>query len=140
MTVRITLIITSVKIIYNKLQNKIKEVVCMKLQKIVYGEPPKTFLAIPDHYVNVTGLYNAKANEQLLSGTVVNIADDGTVTKAVTNEKGGNGNGIVFNDTVKSDVAEKVNVTVLIHGFVRPSRLDSATKGFLNAPMIANVE
>lgn len=112
----------------------------MKLQKTVYGEPAKTFLAIPDHYVNVTGIFDAKANEQLKAGTVVNITDAGVVTKAVTNSDGGNGNGIVFNDTVKSDVAEKVNVTVLIHGFVRPSRLDSATKAFLKAPMIANVE
>lgn len=115
----------------------------MKLKKTVYGEPAKTFLAIPDHYVNVTGLYNATTvGEILKAGTVVNITPAGVVTKAVAGASGapGNGNGIVFNDTVASDVAEKVNVTVLIHGFIRPSRLDTTTKGFLNAPMIASVE
>ena len=111
----------------------------MQLRKTVYGEPPKTFLAIPDHYVAVTGLYQAKKNEVLKAGTVVNITEDGTVTKASAND----GNGIVFNDTEPSNETsgEKVNVTVLIHGFVRKSRLDSATKEHLiTTGMIALVE
>lgn len=112
----------------------------MKLKKTVYGEPAKTFLAIPDHYVNVTGLYSASPNEILKAGTVVNITDAGVVTKATAGDGTPTGNGIVFNDTEPTDVSEKVNVTVMIHGFVRPSRLDSATKAHLNSPMIAKVE
>lgn len=95
----------------------------MQLKRTVYGEPPKAFLAIPDHYVAVTGIYQASKGEVLKAGTVVAIADDGTVTLPDGTAKFANG--IVFNDTDASNETggEKVNVTVLIHGFVRPSRL-----------------
>lgn len=111
----------------------------MQLKKTVIGEPPKTFLAIPDHYVNVTGLYQASKGEVLKAGTVVKLEDDGTVTKASSND----GNGIVFNDTEPTNESsgEKVNVTVLIHGFVRKTRLDSATSEHLiTTGLIAVVE
>lgn len=110
----------------------------MKIRTTVYGEPPKTFLAIPDHYVAVTGLYQAKKDEVLTAGTVVNITEDGVVTKATTQ----NGNGIVFNDTEPSNETsgEKVNVTVLIHGFVRKSRLTNSENLATNLGLIALVE
>lgn len=110
----------------------------MKIRTTVYGEPPKTFLAIPDHCVNVTGLYQATKDEVLKAGTVVNITDAGVVTKA--SEK--NGNGIVFNDTDPSNETsgEQVTVTVLIHGFVRKSRLTNSENLADNLGLIALVE
>ena len=109
--------------------------------------PEKSILAFPDHYVNVTGKISyanlasmAKADTDfggantLKKGTVVCIADDGAITAA----ESAKGNGVVFN-TVKRDdytcgVDEYINVTVLVHGFVRKDRLDGATN--LNAPLI----
>lgn len=110
----------------------------MQLKKTVFGEPPKSFLAIPDHYVAVTGLYQAKKSEVLTAGTVVNITEAGVVTKATTQ----NGNGIVFNDTEATNETngEKVNVTVLIHGFVRKSRLTNSENLSANLGLISLVE
>lgn len=109
--------------------------------------PEKSILAFPDHYVNVTGKISyanlasmAKADtdfggaKTLKKGTVVCIADDGAITKA----ESAKGNGVVFNtvklDDYTSGVDEYINVTVLVHGFVRKDRLDGATN--LNAPLI----
>ena len=109
--------------------------------------PEKSILAFPDHYVNVTGKISyanlasmAKADTDfgrantLKKGTVVCIADDGAITKA----ESAKGNGVVFNtvklDDYTSGVDEYINVTVLVHGFVRKDRLDGATN--LNAPLI----
>ena len=110
--------------------------------------PEKSILAFPDHYVNVTGKISyanlasmAKADtdfggaKTLKKGTVVCIADDGAITAA---ESSTQGNGVVFNtvklDDYTSGVDEYINVTVLVHGFVRKDRLDGATN--LNAPLI----
>ena len=109
--------------------------------------PEKSILAFPDHYVNVTGKISyanlasmAKADTDfggantLKKGTVVCIADDGAITAA----ESAKGNGVVFNtvklDDYTSGVDEYINVTVLVHGFVRKDRLDGATH--LNAPLI----
>ena len=109
--------------------------------------PEKSILAFPDHYVNVTGKIAyadlasmAKADTDfggantLKKGTVVCIADDGAITAAESSK----GNGVVFNtvklDDYTSGVDEYINVTVLVHGFVRKDRLDGATN--LNAPLI----
>ena len=109
--------------------------------------PEKSILAFPDHYVNVTGKISyanlasmAKADtdfggaKTLKKGTVVCIADDGAITVAESSK----GNGVVFNtvklDDYTSGVDGYINVTVLVHGFVRKDRLDGATN--LNAPLI----
>lgn len=106
--------------------------------------PEKSFLAFPDHYVNVVGkiAYSVLAtftttdpagNKALLAGQVVALAEDGTITKSAD----GTGNAVVFN-TVKLDdyesIDEYVNVTVLVHGFVRKDRLKDAAN--LDAPLI----
>ena len=109
-----------------------------KLHKYEIFKPEQDFLAFPDHYVNIVG-YIEFANLQALSvvdesgkrvikrGTVVNMDEDGKVTKATN----GNGNGIIF-DTIEVDrydeVDVHVNATVMIHGFVRKDRLQNAAE------------
>lgn len=107
--------------------------------------PEKTFLAFPDHYVNVTAKIeyselktftttDPAGNKALLAGQVVALADDGTVTKSTK----ATGNAIVFNTVRLDDYTENtddyVNVTVLVHGFVRKDRLKDEAN--LDAPLI----
>nr|DAT91650.1 MAG TPA: Head decoration protein [Caudoviricetes sp.] len=113
--------------------------------------PEKTFLAFPDHYVNVTAKIaysvlktftttDPAGNKALLAGQVVALADDGTVTKsaAAASSTKATGNAIVFNtvrlDDYTEDTDDYVNVTVLVHGFVRKDRLKDAAN--LDAPLI----
>ena len=110
--------------------------------------PEKTFLAFPDHYVNVTAKIayseltttDPAGNKALLAGQVVALADDGTVTKsaAAASSTKATGNAIVFNTVKLDDYTENtddyVNVTVLVHGFVRKDRLKDADN--LDAPLI----
>ena len=112
----------------------------IKTKKIL--APKKTFLAIPDHYVNLTGLLDfaelAKlkttddaGNSVIEAGIVVNMTADGTVTKptyvASTNESGTKGNAIIFNeinvDDYVSGTDDKITATVMVHGYVRADRL-----------------
>lgn len=112
----------------------------LKTRKIL--APKKTFLAIPDHYVNLTGLLafeelaklkttDDAGNNVIEAGTVVNMIADGTVTKptyvATTNESGTKGNAIIFNeinvDDYVSGTDDKITATVMVHGFVRADRL-----------------
>lgn len=112
----------------------------LKTKKIL--APKKTFLAIPDHYVNLTGLLafaelaklkttDDAGNNVIEAGTVVNMTADGTVTKptyvASTNESGTKGNAIIFNeinvDDYVSGTDDKITATVMVHGFVRADRL-----------------
>ena len=110
--------------------------------------PEKTFLAFPDHYVNVTAKIeysvlktftttDPAGNKALLAGQVVALADDGTVTKsaAAASSTKATGNAIVFNTVRLDDYTDDyVNVTVLVHGFVRKDRLKDAAN--LDAPLI----
>lgn len=112
----------------------------IKTEKIF--APKKTFLAIPDHYVNLTGLLafaelaklkttDGAGNNVIEAGTVVNMTADGTVTKPTyvtsTNESGTKGNAIIFNeidvDDYTSGVDDKITATVMVHGYVRKDRL-----------------
>lgn len=104
--------------------------------------PKKTFLAIPDHYVNLTGLLafaelaklkttDDAGNNVIKAGTVVNMTADGTVTKPTyvksSNESGTKGNAIIFNeinvDDYVSGTDDKITATVMVHGFARADRL-----------------
>ena len=111
--------------------------------------PEKTFLAFPDHYVNVTAKIeysvlktftttDPAGNKALLAGQVVALADDGIVTKSAAAASSATGNAIVFNTVKLNDYTENtddyVNVTVLVHGFVRKDRLKDAAN--LDAPLI----
>ena len=107
--------------------------------------PEKSFLAFPDHYVAVTAKIaysvlnsftttDVAGNKALVAGQVVALAEDGTVTKSAATT----GNAIVFN-TIKvndydSTTDDYINVTVLVHGFVRKDRLKDAAN--LDAPLI----
>ena len=112
----------------------------LKTKKIL--APKKTFLAIPDHYVNLTGLLafaelaklkttDDAGNNVIKAGTVVNMTADGTVTKPTyvksSNESGTKGNAIIFNeinvDDYVSGTDDKITATVMVHGFVRADRL-----------------
>lgn len=107
--------------------------------------PEKSFLAFPDHYVNVVGKMaysvlktytttDPAGNKALLAGQVVALAEDGTITKSASTT----GNAVVFNtvklDDYDEDTDDFVNVTVLVHGFVRKDRLQDAAN--LAAPLI----
>lgn len=110
----------------------------MKLKKTVYGEPPKTFLAIPDHYVNVTGIIKSneitnvevvnvsgtiyeKGTRQIPAGTVVHMDTKGNITAPDNSSK--KPNGVIFNTVDIYGEEEDLTATVLVHGFVRPLRL-----------------
>lgn len=111
----------------------------IKTKKIL--APKKTFLAIPDHYVNLTGLLafaelaklkttDDAGNNVIEAGTVVNMTADGTVTKPTytsSNTSGTKGNAIIFNeinvDDYISGTDDKITATVMVHGFVRADRL-----------------
>lgn len=120
-------------------------------------QPEKSFLAFPDHYVNLpayflyTDIKNVVADFVVLddtgkkvikAGTVVYMDGDGKCTKPtyVTGNPGtGNkGNAIVF-DTINVDFFDtndtKINVAALVHGFVRKDRLTNAAQ-LLDCPMI----
>lgn len=108
-----------------------------KLNKRKIFAPEVQFLAFPDHYVNVTGLItraNAIAMKQtdaevfgtrevIKRGTLVHIGEDGAVVAPSAENKA---NGIVFNTIFLDeydDVDTHINLTVLVHGFVRKDRL-----------------
>ena len=112
----------------------------IKTKKIL--APKKTFLAIPDHYVNLTGLLafaelaklkttDDAGKNVIEAGTVVNMAADGTITKPTyvvsTNEGGTKGNAIIFNeinvDDYTSGTDDQITATVMVHGYVRADRL-----------------
>lgn len=118
----------------------------LKTKKIL--APKKTFLAIPDHYVNLTGLLafaelaklkttDDAGNNVIEAGTVVNMTADGTVTKPTyvksSNESGTKGNAIIFNeinvDDYVSGTDDKITATVMVHGFVRADRLTGYDAG-----------
>lgn len=107
--------------------------------------PEKSILAFPDHYVAITGKIaysvlktfsttDPAGNKALVAGQVVALAEDGTITKSAS----ATGNAIVFNTVKLDDYDENtdtnVNVTVLVHGFVRKDRLKDAAN--LSAPLI----
>lgn len=113
--------------------------------------PEKSILAFPDHYVAITGKIaysvlktfsttDPAGNKALVAGQVVALAEDGTITKSAsaTEDASATGNAIVFNTVKLDDYDENtdtnVNVTVLVHGFVRKDRLKDAAN--LSAPLI----
>ena len=118
------------------------------LRKKTILAPKKTFLAFPDHYVNLPGFIKfanlagmAKADgagkKVIAAGTVVCMKADGEVVKADGTNKA---NGIIFDEIVADDfsaVDVQINVAVLVHGFVREDRLDGDVATLkTNAPMI----
>lgn len=104
------------------------------LRKKTILAPKKTFLAFPDHYVNLPGfikfanLANLKVVDDagknvIKAGTIVHMKDDGEVvlpTSALAP------NGIIFDEIVVDDYDSadtQVNAAVMVHGFVRADRL-----------------
>ena len=102
--------------------------------------PERQILAFPDHYVTVpgkvapatiTGLKKTDDSRKAVieRGTVVCIKADGSVVKPSTTDLP---NGVIFNtEEVSAEILadEPVNVTVLVHGFVRKDRLVELTAG-----------
>lgn len=121
----------------------------LRTQKIF--APERQILAIPDHYVALTGsVANAEATKLLtasaihggakgiLRGTMVILGADGKVTAPTLENKP---NAIIFNTVMEGEYDETdttINVTVLVHGFVRKDRLIKVTGSTqeLDAPQI----
>lgn len=112
-----------------------------KLKKQVILAPEKHVLAIPDHYVALTGqIAFANLNElatssnfyptkQVMAGTLIHMKADGEVVKPTDDLVP---NGIIFNTIDPADFDStdtKVNTTILVHGFVRADRLVELTTG-----------
>lgn len=131
----------------------------MKLQSQKIFAPERQILAIPDHYVALTGVVeNAEASKLLtasaihggakgiLRGTLVHLGADGKVTVPKKDSTGSAGdavppNAIIFNSVMQSEYDETdtlINVTVLVHGFVREDRLIkmASDQPALEAPQI----
>lgn len=115
----------------------------LKSYKIFPSE--RDFLAIPDHYINVTakipyasltGLTSTNApvygTEAVVQrGTLVNVDANGLVTKPTT---GVVPNAVIFDTIRPSDFDETdafVNASVLIHGVIRKDRVTELTVGDL---------
>ena len=115
----------------------------MKLKSYKILAPEKDFLAIPDHYVNITAkiayanltglkvaMTDVYGNTNVIPrGTLVNVDGDGVVNKPTASLLP---NAVIF-DTINIDDYDStdtyVNATVLVHGFVRADRLKELTSG-----------
>ena len=115
----------------------------LKSNKIFAAE--REFLAIPDHYVALTGKFpyasltglattNAAyyGTESVIQrGTLVNMGVDGTVSKPTSSLLP---NAVIFNTIRPGDFDSTdtyVNATILVHGFVRGGRVIELTSGDL---------
>lgn len=100
-----------------------------------FGNPIKSIVKFPDHYVCTTATLPASAattdadgKKVIKAGTAVTLGS----TPAVCTT-GGKFDGVVFNDEFVAPGEDKVNVTVLIHGFVRKKAMVDQTATSQNA-------
>lgn len=120
----------------------------VRVSERTFVNPIKSITAIPDHYVNLVGRITASqltetdsnGNKVIKAGTVVTgaltdraalvIPDGTTKTKY---------DGIVVNDEVVAEGEAAVNVTVLVHGFVRTGALIKAENVTNENPLIVEM-
>ena len=98
-----------------------------RVKETTFGNPIKSIVKFPDHYVNITAVLPASAattdadgKKVIKAGTAVTLG----ATPAVC-AKGG-----------QFDGEENVNVTVLIHGFVRKQAMVDQTATSKNSMIL----
>lgn len=101
----------------------------IRVNETTFGNPIKSIVKFPDHYVNVTAVLPASAattdadgRKVIKAGTAVTLGDTPAVCAT-----GGQFDGVVFNDEYVATGEENVTVTVLIHGFVRKAAMVDKT-------------
>ena len=101
----------------------------VRVTEKTFANPIKSIVKIPDHYVNITAVLPASAatvdadgKKVIKAGTAVTLGDTPAVCAT-----GGKFDGVVFNDEYVLNGEETVNVTVLVHGFVRKSAMIDKT-------------
>lgn len=101
----------------------------IRVKETTFGNPIKSIVKFPDHYVNITAVLPASAattdadgRKVIKAGTAVTLG----ATPAVC-AKGGKFDGVVFNDEYVAVGEEQVTVTVLVHGFVRKQAMVDTT-------------
>ncbi len=109
----------------------------VRVKETQYGNTVKSIVKFPDHYVNTTAKIAATAAETvdgkkiIRAGTPVTLLN-GVAAKCTTK---GQFDGVVFNTEEVAEGETLVNITVLIHGFVRKNALTDNTATSKN-PMI----
>lgn len=101
----------------------------VRVKETVFGNPIKSIVKFPDHYVNTTAVLPASAattdadgKKVIKAGTAVTLGETPAVCAT-----GGKFDGVVFNDEYVAFGEEQVTVTVLIHGFVRKQAMVDQT-------------
>lgn len=101
----------------------------VRVKETVFGNPIKSIVKFPDHYVNITAVLPASAattdadgRKVIKAGTAVTLGASPAVCAT-----GGKFDGVVFNDEYVAHGEENVTVTVLIHGFVRKQAMVDQT-------------
>ena len=107
----------------------------VRCKETTFGNPIKSIVKFPDHYVCTTAILPASAattdadgKKVIKAGTAVTLGK----TPAVV-ETGGQFDAVVFNDEYVANGEDKVNMTVLIHGFVRKKAMVDQTATSKNA-------
>lgn len=107
----------------------------VRVKETTFGNPIKSIVKFPDHYVNITAVLPASAattdadgRKVIKAGTAVTLGETPAVCAT-----GGTFDGVVFNDEYVAVGEENVTVTVLIHGFVRKSAMIDKTAKSKNA-------
>ena len=107
----------------------------VRVKETTFGNPIKSIVKFPDHYVNITAVLPASAattdadgKKVIKAGTAVTLGDAPAVCAV-----GGQFDGVVFNDEYVAHGEENVNVTVLVHGFVRKQAMVDQTATSKNA-------
>lgn len=107
----------------------------VRTKETTFGNPIKSIVKFPDHYVNITAVLPASAattdadgKKVIKAGTAVTLGETPAVCAT-----GGKFDGVVFNDEYVANGEETVNVTVLVHGFVRKSAMVDKTATSNNA-------
>ena len=106
----------------------------VRVKETTFGNPIKSIVKFPDHYVNITAVLPASAATEvdgkkvIKAGTAVTLGETPAVCSV-----GGQFDGVVFNDEYVANGEETVNVTVLVHGFVRKGAMVDQTAKSRNA-------
>lgn len=101
----------------------------VRVKETTFGNPIKSIVKFPDHYVNTTVVLPASAattdsdgRKVIKAGTAVTLGETPAVCAT-----GGKFDGVVFSDEYVATGEENVTVTVLIHGFVRKNAMVDKT-------------
>ena len=101
----------------------------VRVKETTFGNPIKSIVKFPDHYVNIPAVLPASAATTDADGRKVIKAGTAVVLGETTQvcPTGGQFDGVVFNDEYVAYGEENVNVTVLVHGFVRKQAMVDST-------------